>query len=63
MLRETIVNAFIAPSPGHAPDRPWKKEIQTAFEYPLEIEFSDALPISPTGTVSSSATATHPQDR
>jgi acetyl-CoA synthetase len=57
-LRGAIVKAFIVLAPGHAPDQSLKEEIQSsvrqrlaAFEYPREIEFIDALPMTTTGKV------------
>ena len=57
-LRGTIVKAFIVLAPGHAPGHSLKEEIQlsvknrlAAFEYPREIEFIDALPMTTTGKV------------
>jgi acetyl-CoA synthetase len=57
-LRGAIVKAFIVLAPGHAPGDTLKGEIQAAvkerlaaFEYPREIEFIDALPMTTTGKV------------
>ena len=57
-LRGAIVKAFIVLAPGHEPAAALKAEIQSsvrerlaAFEYPREIEFIDALPMTTTGKV------------
>jgi len=56
--RGAIVKAFIVLQPGHAPSEVLKEEIQShvrgrlaPYEYPREIEFIDALPMTTTGKV------------
>jgi acetyl-CoA synthetase len=56
--RGAIVKAFIVLQPGHAPSESLKEEIQkhvrgrlAPYEYPREIEFIDALPMTTTGKV------------
>ena len=57
-LRGAIVKAFIVLAPGHAPGEQLKADIQAAvksrlaaFEYPREIEFIEALPMTTTGKI------------
>lgn len=57
-LRGTIIKAFIVLAQGNTPSQTLKAEIQTsvkkrlaAFEYPREIEFIDALPMTTTGKI------------
>ena len=57
-LRGSIVKAFIVLASGHTPSPDLETEIQAAvkkrlaaFEYPREIEFIDALPMTTTGKV------------
>jgi acetyl-CoA synthetase len=56
--RGAIVKAFIVLQPGHAPSESLKDDIQqhvrgrlAPYEYPREIEFVDALPMTTTGKV------------
>jgi acetyl-CoA synthetase len=56
--RGAIVKAFIVLQPGHAPSSNLIEEIQAhvrgrlaPYEYPREIEFIDALPMTTTGKV------------
>lgn len=56
--RGTIVKAFIVLTPGHAASRELTAELQehvrgklAPYEYPKEIEFIDALPMTTTGKV------------
>ena len=56
--RGAIVKAFIVLQPGHLPSQPLMEEIQkhvrgrlAPYEYPREIEFIDALPMTTTGKV------------
>jgi acetyl-CoA synthetase len=56
--RGAIVKAFIVLQPGHAPSQPLMEAIQkhvrgrlAPYEYPREIEFIDALPMTTTGKV------------
>ena len=56
--RGNIVKAFIVLAPGHAPSRALEEDIQrhvrqflAPYEYPKEIEFIDALPMTTTGKV------------
>jgi len=56
--RGTIVKAFIVLTPGHAASRELTLELQehvrdklAPYEYPKEIEFIDALPMTTTGKV------------
>ena len=56
--RGAIVKAFIVLQPGHAPSQPLMEDIQkhvrgrlAPYEYPREIEFIDALPMTTTGKV------------
>ena len=56
--RGAIVKAFIVLQPGHAPSEGLIEQIQThvrgrlaPYEYPREIEFIDALPMTTTGKV------------
>jgi acetyl-CoA synthetase len=57
-LRGAIVKAFIVLAPGHEPGHSLKAEIRAsvktrlaAFEYPREIEFIKALPMTTTGKI------------
>jgi acetyl-CoA synthetase len=57
-LRGSIIKAFIVLGADHTPTQALKQEIQAsvrtrlaAFEYPREIEFIDALPMTTTGKV------------
>jgi len=57
-LRGEVVKAFIVPAKGHLPSEALKVEIQksirerlAAYEYPREVEFIDALPLTTTGKV------------
>jgi acetyl-CoA synthetase len=57
-LRGEVVKAFIVPAKGHLPSEALKREIQksirerlAAYEYPREVEFIDALPLTTTGKV------------
>ncbi len=57
-LRGAIVKAFIVVAPGHEAGEDLKADIQSAvkerlaaFEYPREIEFIEALPMTTTGKV------------
>jgi acetyl-CoA synthetase len=57
-LRGAIVKAFVVLAPGHTPAAQLKADIQAAvksrlaaFEYPREIEFIDALPMTTTGKI------------
>jgi acetyl-CoA synthetase len=56
--RGNVVKAFIVLAPGHAPSRTLEEDIQrhvrqflAPYEYPREIEFIDALPMTTTGKV------------
>jgi acetyl-CoA synthetase len=56
--RGNIVKAFIVLAPGQAPSRALEEDIQrhvrgflAPYEYPKEIEFIDALPMTTTGKV------------
>ena len=56
--RGAIVKAFVVLQPGHAPGEDLVKQIQAhvrgrlaPYEYPREIEFIDALPMTTTGKV------------
>jgi acetyl-CoA synthetase len=56
--RTNIVKAFIVLTPGHRPSRELEVELQdhvrgklAPYEYPKEIEFIDALPMTTTGKV------------
>ena len=56
--RGNVVKAFIVLAPGHAPSAALEREIQqhvrsflAPYEYPKEIEFLDALPMTTTGKV------------
>jgi len=56
--RGNIVKAFIVLAAGHAPSHALQEEIQrhvrnflAPYEYPKEIEFIDALPMTTTGKV------------
>jgi acetyl-CoA synthetase len=56
--RGAIVKAFIVLQPGEAPSQALIEDIQghvrgrlAPYEYPREIEFIDALPMTPTGKV------------
>jgi len=56
--RGAIVKAFVVLQPGHAPSESLKEEIQkhvrgrlAPYEYPREIEFIEALPMTTTGKV------------
>jgi len=56
--RGNVVKAFIVLAPGHAPSAELEREIQqhvkcflAPYEYPKEIEFLDALPMTTTGKV------------
>ena len=57
-LRTQIVKAFIVPNPGVTPTRELEDEIKAfvkvrlaAHEYPREIEFVEALPLTATGKI------------
>ncbi len=57
-VRGNIVKAFIVLAPGHSPSRELEDDIQqhvrrslAPYEYPREIEFIDALPMTTTGKV------------
>jgi len=57
-LRGSIIKAFIVLGTDHTPTQALKEEIQAsvrtrlaAFEYPREIEFIDALPMTTTGKI------------
>ena len=56
--RGALVKAFVVLAPGHAPSRRLEQELQAhvrgklaPYEYPKEIEFIDALPMTTTGKV------------
>jgi acetyl-CoA synthetase len=56
--RGAIVKAFIVLQPGHAPSEDLIEQIKmhvrgqlAPYEYPREIEFIDALPMTTTGKV------------
>ncbi|HTP46548.1 MAG TPA: AMP-binding protein [Casimicrobiaceae bacterium] len=56
--RGNIVKAFVVLAPGHAPSRALEEDLQrhvrqflAPYEYPKEIEFIDALPMTTTGKV------------
>ena len=56
--RTNIVKAFIVLTPGHQPSAALEAELRVHFrgmlapyEYPKEIEFIDALPMTTTGKV------------
>jgi acetyl-CoA synthetase len=56
--RGNVVKAFVVLAPGHTPSRALEEEIQrhvrqflAPYEYPKEIEFIDALPMTTTGKV------------
>jgi acetyl-CoA synthetase len=56
--RGNVVKAFIVLAPGHAPSRELEEDIQrhvrqflAPYEYPKEIEFIEALPMTTTGKV------------
>ena len=56
--RGNVVKAFIVLAPGHAPSHALEDDIQqhvrsflAPYEYPKEIEFIDALPMTTTGKV------------
>jgi acetyl-CoA synthetase len=56
--RGAIVKAFIVLQPGRQPSKELEEEIQrhvrgrlAPYEYPREIEFIDALPMTTTGKV------------
>ena len=56
--RGNVVKAFIVLAPGHAPTKALEDDIQqhvrrylAPYEYPKEIEFIDALPMTTTGKV------------
>jgi acetyl-CoA synthetase len=56
--RGNVVKAFIVLAPGHVPSAELEREIQqhvkcflAPYEYPKEIEFLDALPMTTTGKV------------
>ena len=56
--RGNVVKAFIVLAPGHAPSKALEDDIQqhvrkflAPYEYPKEIEFIDALPMTTTGKV------------
>jgi len=56
--RGNVVKAFIVLAPGHAPSRALEDDIRAhvrgklaPYEYPKEIEFIDALPMTTTGKV------------
>ncbi|MGO7396190.1 AMP-dependent synthetase, partial [Rhizobium ruizarguesonis] len=57
-VRTEIVKAYIVLSPGHQPSealaaeiREWVKTRLSMQEYPREVEFIDALPLTTTGKV------------
>ena len=57
-LRTEIVKAYLVVKPGYRPSealsseiRDWVKERLSAHEYPREIEFVDAMPLTSTGKV------------
>ena len=57
-MRGNVVKAFIVLAPGHAPSAALEDDIQqhvrrflAPYEYPKEIEFIDALPMTTTGKV------------
>ena len=57
-LRTQIVKAFVVPGPGVTPTRELEDEIKTfvkvrlaAHEYPREVEFVEALPMTATGKI------------
>ena len=57
-MRGNVVKAFIVLAPGHAPSPALEDDIQqhvrdflAPYEYPKEIEFIDALPMTTTGKV------------
>lgn len=57
-VRTEIVKAYIVLSPGHQPSetlaadiREWVKTRLSMHEYPREVEFIDALPLTTTGKV------------
>jgi len=56
--RGNIVKAFVVLAPGHTPSRALEEDLQrhvrqflAPYEYPKEIEFIDALPMTTTGKV------------
>nr|MDQ2734392.1 AMP-binding protein [Pseudomonadota bacterium] len=56
--RGALVKAFVVPAPGYAPSAELARELQAhvrgrlaPYEYPKEIEFIDALPMTTTGKV------------
>ena len=56
--RGNVVKAFIVLAPGHAPSPSLEEDIRkhvrahlAPYEYPKEIEFIDALPMTTTGKV------------
>ena len=56
--RGALVKAFVVLAPGHVPSRRLEQELQAhvrgklaPYEYPKEIEFIDALPMTTTGKV------------
>jgi acetyl-CoA synthetase len=56
--RGAVVKAYVVLAPGHAPTRALEHELQAhvrgklaPYEYPKEIEFIDALPMTTTGKV------------
>jgi len=56
--RGALVKAYVVLAPGHAPSRELEHELQAhvrgklaPYEYPKEIEFIDALPMTTTGKV------------
>ena len=57
-VRGTIVKAYVVLQPGHSPSESLIQQIQehvrerlAPYEYPREIEFTDALPMTTTGKV------------
>jgi len=57
-VRTEIVKAFVVPKTGHRPSEALAAEIQnfvktrlSAHEYPREVTFIDALPMTTTGKV------------
>ncbi len=57
-LRGEIVKAYIVPAPGHAPSDALARELAafvrttlSAHEYPREVAFLDALPLTTTGKI------------
>jgi acetyl-CoA synthetase len=57
-LRTEIVKAYVVLAPGFAPSKPladeislWVKQRLSMHEYPREVEFLDALPLTTTGKI------------